>query len=123
MFIKVMVFFLLASASVRAANVEKILNGYDPVADVLSDEYEAGPYLIYDCKNKHWVCVLKSYFDECASVRNKEQLDKIEKLSCAPVEEFLNKKSCFQKQLYLTTHGFGDKMCEGEIWIEKEIRL
>lgn len=123
MFVKFMLFFILTLTSALGADPEKFLNGHDPVADTLSDEYEAGPFLIYDCKNKHWVCVLKPYFETCQSQRAQEQFDKIEKLSCAPVEEFPNKKSCFQKQLYLTTQGFGDKMCDGEVWVPKEIRI
>jgi hypothetical protein len=89
-------------------------------ADLISDIYQAGPYLIYDCQEKHWVCVLESYHKDCQMKREKDLLDK-EGLyhSCAPLGVLPTKKSCFQRQLFLTTHNYGTRFCIKDSWKTK----
>ncbi len=93
---------------------------YDPVVDAISDKYEAGPYLIYDCLKKHWVCVLEPYYTACEDQR-KNDLAFIEESghSCAPLGKFPNKISCFQRQLFLATHNHGDRFCIKDEWKQK----
>jgi hypothetical protein len=98
-----------------------VLNGFDPKTDIISEKYEAGPYLIYDCSEGHWVCVLKEYYEQCQVSRNDELVRKQKELSCAPIGEFPNKKSCFQRQLYMTGQGFGTRFCLSDEWKKKEI--
>lgn len=38
-----MLFLMLMTPLVHADNVEKVLNGYDPKVDIISDDFEAGP--------------------------------------------------------------------------------
>ena len=121
--IKLMVFCMLLSTHLLADDVEKELNGYDPKVDIISDKYEAGPFLIYDCVDKHYTCVLESYFKECVDSRSKDIHDKKVELSCAPIAEHLNKKSCFQKQLFMVSQNHGNKFCVGNDWKTKEIDL
>lgn len=96
---------------------QKVLAGHDPQTDNIAENYEAGAYLIYDCKEKHWTCVMGVYYEQCAEKRNAD-LSQLENPyhSCAPVEVFPNKKSCFQRQLYLVTHNHGARFCIKDSW-------
>lgn len=88
-------------------DVPKELAGFDPKTDIIADNYEAGAYLIYDCEEAHWTCVTKPYFEECIKEHKQDY-------SCSPFEEFPTKKSCFQRQLYLTTHHVSHSFCSKE---------
>lgn len=122
MHFKLMV-FLLVSFAAFADDGEKVLNDYDPKVDIISEDYEAGPFLIYDCKKKHFVCVLESYYKACDEKREKDNHNKELDLSCAPIAEMPNKKSCFQKQLFFVSQNQGTKFCVGAEWKQKEIEL
>ena len=98
----------------------KILNGYDPITDDISEKYEAGPYLIYDCQSQSWICVLQSYYENCQTSRDKDLKENLVNLSCAPIGEFPNKKSCFQRQLFLASQSHGVRFCIADSWKKKE---
>jgi hypothetical protein len=105
-------FVLFLSLQLTADDQLKVKIGHDPVVDVISDKYEAGAYLIYDCLEKHWVCVLEEYYRRCEAARKSELVVPDESLhTCAPIGEFPNKISCFQRQLFLTTHNHGARFC------------
>jgi hypothetical protein len=106
-----------------ADSTPKELAGFDPLVDIISENYEAGPFLIYDCVEGHWVCVLESYYRTCESQRAEDQLAKKLDLRCAPIGEFPTKKSCFQRQLYLTGQNQGTRFCIGDEWKQKEVRF
>lgn len=112
-------FFLMAPL---LAQETKALNGYDPRVDEISDNYEAGPYLIYDCQAGHWVCVLAPYYLSCQQQREKDLKSGSLSLSCAPMGEFLNKKSCFQQQLFLVGQAQGNRFCISDSWKQKELK-
>ena len=114
-FIIVLIFMQAGFAQERKAPV------IDPTADIISDEYEAGPYLIYNCEKKHWVCVLKPYFQECQEKRAEEEKSSGVYHSCAPIGEFPTKKSCFQRTLFMTGHNYGDRFCVKNEWKEKGV--
>ena len=105
----------------RGAPLIRSLNHYDPLVDDISEKYEAGAYLIYDCEEKHWVCVLEPYFKICREKREKDLLNQSYLYSCAPIGEFPNKKSCFQRQLFLTTHNYGARFCVKDYWKSKAL--
>lgn len=122
MALKLMLFcVLIISGTALADDGEKALNDYDPRVDIISEDYEAGPYLIYDCAKKHYVCVLESYFKECEQKKLKDIALNKERVSCTPVSEHLNKKSCFQKQLLLVSRNHGTRSCIAAAWKQKEI--
>ncbi len=123
MLLKLMVFSLILTPLLHAQEAEKVLNGYDPKVDIISENYEAGPFLIYDCKEKHWTCVLESYYRDCEKSRVTDHHEKKLNMACAAVAEFPTKKSCFQKQLFLVSKNMGTKFCVGKDWKEKEIEL
>jgi hypothetical protein len=120
---KLMVFCMLLTSHLLADSGEKVLNGYDGRVDVISENYEAGPFLIYDCIEKHYTCVLEEYYKECGEKRAKDVHERKEMLSCAPISEHLNKKSCFQKQLFIVSQNHGTRFCVGEEWKQKLIEF
>jgi hypothetical protein len=100
----------------------KAVAGYDPKKDVISEDYEAGAWLIYDCEERHWACVLESYYRECAEKREREVSQKDDPYhSCAAISQFPNKRSCFERMLFLTTQNFSDRVCVKESWKEKSL--
>lgn len=119
--IKLMLFCIFLSMSAVADDGDKILNGYDPTVDIISENYEAGPFLIYDCEEKHWTCVLESYYKTCEEKRAKDLHDKKVNVRCAPIGALPNKKSCFQRQLFMVSQNHGDKFCVGTDWKQKEM--
>jgi hypothetical protein len=123
MHLKLIILMALISSVALANSRPKILNNYDPATDVIAENYEAGSFLIYDCKEKHWVCVLEYYYKNCTNLREEDQLLKKLELSCAPIAQFPNKKSCFQQQLFLTGQNIGTNFCIGDEWKQKEIRF
>ena len=102
---------------------DRIKAGYDPVVDEIADNYEAGAFLIYNCVDKHWTCVLKSYHDQCKAQFNHDRFGGKINLRCVPFDEAPTKKSCFQKQLYLVSQSHGTRFCVNDRWKEKEIEL
>lgn len=123
MHFKLMLFLIMWAAVVSADDGEKVLNDFDPRTDIISEKYEAGPYLIYNCKEKHFVCVMEANYKECEAERAQDNLEKKLDLSCAPISKMLNKKSCFQQQLFFVSQNQGTKFCVGESWKQKEIDL
>lgn len=123
MLLKLMVFSFILCNFAGAQEPEKVLNGYDPKVDIISENYEAGPYLIYDCKEKHWTCVLETYYRNCEKSRSGDIHEKKLQMGCAAIAEFPNKKSCFQQQLFLVSRNVGTRFCIGKDWKEKEIEF
>lgn len=123
MFFKFMLFCFFLISVPNSQSREKVLTGYDPKVDIIAENYEAGPYLIYDCVEKHWTCVLESYFEECQNKRAQDITDNMIYLRCAPIGKLPNKKSCFQKQLFFISQNLGQKFCVSNEWKEKEIDL
>ncbi len=90
--------------------------------EYLTDKYFSGPYLIYDCEERHWVCVSEENFNECQSLRNDDS-KKFESYihSCSPFGHFPTIESCNQRILFLTTHQHGQRFCVKEEWRSKNI--
>lgn len=114
----------LFSQALLADDQGKVISGYDPRADIISENYEAGAYLIYDCKEQHWVCVLESYYLECETKRKDDLKDPENPYhSCAPIGAFPVKRSCFERQAFLTTHNAGNRFCLKDEFKKKAIDL
>ncbi len=119
---KILWFFLIFSLTAGAETAIKSLEGFDPINDVVSDKYLTGPYLIYDCVEKHWTCVVQDNFKECQDARV-EDLKIIQKdLRCAPFEKLPTKKACLQRQLYLVGQNMGTRFCFHDKWRNRELR-
>jgi hypothetical protein len=118
-----MIFSMLYLGPVAADSGEKVLAGFDPKVDVISEQYLAGAYLIYDCKHGHWTCVLENQYQECVELRKEDIQQGKPNLRCAPLGQFPTKKSCFQHQLFFVSQAHGDRFCIGEQWKQKEINF
>jgi hypothetical protein len=123
MYFKLMLFCLLFTNHIYSDSGEKYLNGYEAKVDIISEKYEAGPFLIYDCEAGHYVCVLAEYHKDCEDQRAKAIHEKKLEMGCAPIAELPNKKSCFQKQLFLVSQNHGTRFCTGPDWKQKEIEF
>src|SRR5690606_37873614 len=115
---KLILSLLLFTTISYSETPEKELAGFDPNTDIISENYEAGKYLIYDCASKHWACVGETYYKECQDKRRSDQAIESYYHSCAPLGVFPTKKSCFQRQLFLVTHNHGYRFCIKDGWKE-----
>lgn len=117
------VVFLLVfgSLSVSAQMREKFLEEFDPLSDRISDEYDAGPYLIYDCQKEHYVCVVQENFETCQSKKMEDLKNDSLVHRCAPLGKLTTKKACFQKQLFMVSNNAGKPFCTKEEWKKREI--
>lgn len=120
---RVFVVFLLIFGSLTALGQvrEKFLEEYDPYSDEISEEYSAGPYLIYDCQKKHYVCVLQENFESCELKKEKDLKSDSISHTCAPLGKLTTKKECFQKQLFMVSNNGGTPFCLKEEWKKREI--
>lgn len=119
--LKLMLFSLLFALPILADDGAKSLNEFDPRTDIISEKYEAGPFLIYDCEDQHYVCVMESFYKECLEKRSIDLHEQKIKVGCAALSETPNKKSCFQKQLFMSSQNHGKRFCIGPEWKQKEI--
>lgn len=95
---------------------------FKPQEDIISEKYEAGHFLIYNCEEKHWVCVRDEQKNECEDEILEAKQSNPVNLPCASFGKFPTKQSCFQRQLFLVSNNFGDRFCINDSWKEKEIR-
>lgn len=92
--------------------------------DAISENYDAGSWLIYDCEEKHWTCVLESNYRECEEKRKKDfNLPNEVYHSCAPIGQFPTKRSCFQRQLFMVSQNYGQRFCIKDSWKNKNIEF
>lgn len=120
MMLKVVFLFLLITQG-WADSGPKELAGFDAAADVITEDTIAGSWLIYNCQERHWTCVIKEDFDECAEKRDRDKVKRKKRLRCAPLGEFPTKKSCFQRQLYMVGQNHGSRVCVNDRWKQREL--
>jgi hypothetical protein len=94
-----------------AKEEERLPEDFIKKNDTISDKYYAGAFLIYDCEEGHWVCVLPDDYSQCEKKRAESVAKKEKYLACAPIGEFPTKRSCFQRELYLTGQAHGHRFC------------
>ena len=61
---------------------------------VISSLYRRGEYLIYDCVNKHFVCVIESNYERCREPQTKEIV--YDTNFCLKIKEFETQPDCFR---------------------------
>jgi hypothetical protein len=114
--------FILLPIIIVADDQDRFIVGYDVKTDLIADNYEAGAFLIYDCVEKHWVCVLEEYSKDCHEKRLKDLESRDSPIySCAPIGVFPNKRSCFQRMLFMITHNHGTRFCIKSEWKQKAV--
>lgn len=77
---------------------------FDTARDELSEKYMAGPHLVFDCEDKHWVCVADDEKKNCEAKRDELKLKKERQLSCTYFRTFESKKECFTYQQSLISN-------------------
>ncbi len=60
---------------------------------VISSLYRRGEYLIYDCINKHFACVIGPHYERCRETGTKEIV--YDSNFCLKIKEFQDQPSCF----------------------------
>jgi hypothetical protein len=97
---------------------------FDTARDEFSDKYMAGPHLIYDCEDKHWVCVDDRVKKDCLEGREKRELDKFRSLKCTFVKTLEDKPSCFKHQLSMINSANDPEWsCTVDKWRAKNIKF
>lgn len=102
-------------------HIDKRFAGFDPKTDLISEKYDAGPFLMYDCEDGHWVCVMPEFYQSCQEQREQDREQKKVTARCAPVGEFPTKRSCFERQLYMLSHNYGPNFCVLDEWKQKTL--
>ncbi len=64
----------------------------------LSEKYERGRYLVYDCEDQHWVCTGKFEYERCQESRSYSRGHNEAHFSCAFVKIYKNEALCIEKQ-------------------------
>ena len=80
----------------------------DPNMDAL---YKKGPYLVYDCRTRHWVCTKELEYKRCQRQRKESLLDYDDKLPCATFDIFDKRQDCWKRQQELTDVGKYEQFC------------
>ena len=96
-----------ATADPESAKAE----AFDPTRDNISGKYLGGPVLLYDCEEKHWVCVSGDDAQNCDKTRATEGEKKQIALSCARGTVFETKSTCLYQLRTLTMRGNVPRAC------------
>lgn len=79
--------------------------------DVLSDKWFAGPHLIYDCSDRHWVCASELDRAQCLEERGLRLARGARLLACSVGESFKTKEACWERQRELLHQGHYPRTC------------
>lgn len=97
---------------------------FDTARDEFSDKYMAGPHLVYDCEDKHWVCVDEDNKKDCVDDREQRELDKFRSLKCTYARTFDDKPSCFQFQRNMVNSAnIPEWSCTVSKWRVKDVKF
>ena len=77
-----------------------------------SEKYFAGKYLIYDCKDQHWVCSDREANKKCLDKRKMDIIKKKPLLSCIPVKRYKNLLNCIKKKQYMVNNPVDNLLCQ-----------
>ena len=96
------IFYLLLIFPLQAQYALDSLNG-GIVKDSLggkpiSQRFVDGRYLIYECDDKHYVCVDEEGYEKCQYIRRNRKIGQFENLGCAPLKVYDDVAKCFEKQ-------------------------
>ncbi len=106
-YVLVISLFILGAQSLRAQDDLE----FDYSKDDISDKWFAGSSLVYDCEDKHWVCVAPSDYANCSRQRESELKQQKHILGCVPADIFSSKKDCQQAAKRLVGQGIYPRVC------------
>ena len=99
---------LLFAAENRGLNVGVDFDNESPTLDAF---YVRGPYLVYDCTTKHWVCTGELEYNRCVVQREEAILDLTYNLPCAVFDMYHKRKDCHDAQINLTNTARFERFC------------
>lgn len=80
---------------------EKLQDG-----EPLSFKYRKGPYLLYDCHKRHYVCTEKAEFKQCVDYRRVNRKYRDIKYDCVSFKKFDESSACQVEQVKLAQGAF-----------------
>jgi hypothetical protein len=83
----------------------------DPTKDTLSAKWTAGAFLIYDCDDRHWVCVHDLGQAQCEDLRKNKLASGARTLGCAPGQVFESREACWDVQKRLVNEALYPRTC------------
>jgi hypothetical protein len=83
----------------------------DPSKDILSKKWTTGAFLIYDCDDRHWVCVHDFGQAQCEDLRKNKLASGARTLGCAPGQEFESREECWSVQKKLVNEALYPRTC------------
>ncbi len=107
---KALLVILLLTLPVSWAVAEEAME-FDFNKDSLSDKWYAGPNLIYDCEDKHWVCVTKVDLVKCTELRRLALKSGKRELDCVPGDVFERREECLDRQKHLISGAKYPRVC------------
>jgi hypothetical protein len=78
---------------------------FDFGRDVISDKWFAGSSLVFDCENRHWVCVAPEDHQQCAQARERTLIKGKRELACAPAEVYQKRADCHETLRRMVSEG------------------
>lgn len=121
-----LIFLLILSVNAvaqdTASKVEKETDEatvYRQVRERISERYFKGSTLIYDCKERHYVCVDRLSAEDCHRWRDEALRKNRFSLECAPLKEFKTNQECVQDQ-YQRVH---DSISKAWCYNDRKLRF
>ena len=90
---------------------QEAAGSFDFGKDTLSDEWFAGPALVYDCEAQHWVCASPFDHADCARTREEELRRGKHLLTCVPATTYESGKQCQVELARLVAQGAYPRLC------------
>lgn len=88
---------------------------------LLSDKYYSGPYLVYDCQDKHWVCTDKEAVESCNAARKRALERKGITMPCFVVKEYKKYKGCLKSNKKMINQIGDTKYCYHPDYLQRVI--
>lgn len=95
--------------SISAFAVDDVIDDRD-----ISDKFQLGRYLVYDCLESTWVCTRKAEFDRCIEHRRDAKLTFRKNLRCANFNKYETTKACQKVQQNMVNRGNANHFCENQ---------
>ncbi|EQC50589.1 hypothetical protein [Bacteriovorax sp. DB6_IX] len=81
----------------------------------LTQEFNRGEYLVYDCRTKHFICVNRAGQKLCLEMlENSKEVGSQERY-CLPIRKFKDQLTCFRKQYEVSQKTSMEKFCRYSI--------
>lgn len=77
----------------------------------LSLKYQRGPYLVYDCFSKHWVCTAEPEWNQCKQSREYAIDERDRVMPCSTVKKFGDDQACIKYQRILVNESMQNRFC------------